>query len=70
MAIKGYVDYQRREFCKDVGCSVQLELNNQVVGSEEYENLRSTCRTDCKYTTWEFHHWLIDKGYLIVRPEE
>lgn len=70
MTITGYVDYQRREFCKDVGCPVQLDLNKQAAGSEEYENLRLTCRTDCKYTTWEFHHWLIDKGYLIVRPEE
>jgi hypothetical protein len=21
------------------------------------------------HTTWEFHHWLIEKGYLIIRPE-
>ena len=69
MAIEGYVEYQRREFCKDVECPVQLELNAQEPGSDECERIRQTCRTDCRYTTWQFHHWLIDKGYLIVRPE-
>jgi hypothetical protein len=69
MAIEGYVDYQRREFCKDVKCPVQLELDAQEPGSEEYERIRQICQTDCKYTTWQFHRWLIDKGYLIVRPE-
>ena len=69
MAIEGYVEYQRREFCKDVKCPVQLELNAQKPGSEEYERIRQTCRADCRYTTWQFHHWLIDKGYLVLRPE-
>lgn len=67
MAIEGYVEYQRREFCKDVECPVQLELDTHVPGSEEYERIRQTCRTNCRYTAWQFHRWLIDKGYLIVR---
>jgi hypothetical protein len=70
MSIKGYVDYRRREFCKDVKCPVQLELDAQSEGSEEYEKIRRTCKTNCRYTTYQFHHWLIEKGYLIVRPEE
>jgi len=69
MPIEGYINYKRREFCNDVQCPVQVDLNSQKEGSEEYENLRKNCSTDCKYTTWQFHHWLIDKGYLIVRPE-
>jgi hypothetical protein len=69
MSIEGYVDYKRREFCKDVKCPVQLDLDAQEQGSEEYQKIRQTCLTDCKYTTYQFHHWLIDKGYLIVRPE-
>jgi len=69
MTIEGYVEYQRREFCKDVKCPVQLQLNAQEPGSEEHERIRQMCQTDCQYTTWQFHHWLIDKGYLIVRPE-
>lgn len=69
MAIEGYVEYQRREFCKDIKCPLQLELDAHAAGSEEYERIRQTCRTNCRYTTWQFHHWLIEKGYLIVRPE-
>ncbi len=67
MAMDGYVEYQRREYCKDVQCPVQLELNAQVQGSAEYERIRNICQTGCKHTTFEFHHWLIDHGYLIVR---
>ena len=37
MTIKGHVEYKSREFCKDVKCPVQLILNSQKQGSEEYE---------------------------------
>jgi len=70
MPIEGYVEYQRREFCKDVACPVQLELETHEPGSEGYEGVRQTCKTNCRYTTYQFHHWLIEKGYLIVRPDE
>ena len=70
MSIQGYVDYKKREFCNDVKCPVQLELNSKKQGSEEYEEVRQICRTKCEFTTWRFHHWLIDEGYLIVRPEK
>ena len=70
MTIKGYADYKRREFCKDVKCPVQLELEKAAEGSKEYQDTRAVCTNKCRYTTYEFHHWLIDKGYLIVRPEK
>jgi len=70
MSIQGYVDYKKREFCNDVKCPVQLELNSKKQSSEEYEKVRQICGTKCKFTTWQFHHWLIDEGYLIVRPEK
>lgn len=70
MPIEGYVEYKSREFCKDVKCPVQLKLDAEKPGSEIYERIRQICRTDCKYTTWEFHHWLMEKGYLIIRPEK
>ena len=69
MSIEGYVDYQRREFCKDVKCPVQLDLDAQELGSDEYEKTRRICKSDCRCTTYQFHHWLIEKGYLIVRPQ-
>ncbi|HIE30563.1 TPA: hypothetical protein EYP66_25170 [Candidatus Poribacteria bacterium] len=68
MKIEGYVEYQRREYCKDIRCPVQLELDEKKPGSEEYERIRRRCRRACIHTTWEFHRWLIDKDYLIVRP--
>jgi hypothetical protein len=67
-SIKGYIDYQRREFCKDVKCQVQLDLDRQEPGSAAYEKIRDICKTDCRYSTYQFHHWLIERGYLIVRP--
>ena len=70
MSIEGYVDYKRREFCKDVKCPVQKELDAQREGSDDYEKIRQICKVDCRYTTYQFHHWLIDKGYLVVRPEK
>jgi hypothetical protein len=45
-------------------------LNKQQAGSIEYEEIRKICQTDCIHSTYEFHHWLIDKGYLLIRPEE
>ena len=70
MSIEGFVDYKRREYCNDVNCQVQVELNKLLQGSKQYEQIRKTCRIDCKHTTWQFHHWLIEKGYLIVRPKD
>ena len=69
MAIPGHVDYRRREYCKDIACPVQLELEKYGEGTPDYERVRARCRQSCIHTTYEFHHWLIQKGYLIVRPE-
>jgi hypothetical protein len=70
MPIDGFVDYRKREFCRDVRCPVQNVLNKLKEGSEEYERIRKTCKESCRFTTWQFHQWLIDKGYLIIRPKE
>ncbi|MBN2143788.1 MAG: hypothetical protein JW774_04105 [Candidatus Aureabacteria bacterium] len=70
MPIKGYIEYKRREFCKDVHCPVQVNLDVETEGSPIYENIRNTCKTGCIYSTYQFHHWLMEKGYLIVRPEQ
>ncbi|MEM2109564.1 MAG: hypothetical protein QW327_03650 [Candidatus Odinarchaeota archaeon] len=69
MVLEGYVEYRKREFCNDVKCPIQLKLNQLQEGSKEYEEVRRVCTTSCKYTTWQFHHWLIDKGYIIVRKK-
>ena len=69
MSISGYVDYQRREYCKDIQCPIQVLLDKQAPDSDGYAEVRGICRTKCIHTTYEFHHWLIEKGYLVVRPE-
>jgi len=69
MPFEGYIEYQRREFCKDIACPVQGLLDAEVPGSAKYEQIRSICQADCIHTTYEFHHWLIQKGYLLLRPE-
>jgi len=70
MPIDGYTEYQRREYCKDIACPVQMLLDRQQPDSEEYQEVRGICKANCIHTTYEFHHWLIEKGYLLVRPEE
>ena len=69
MPIEGYAEYQRREYCKDIECPVQTLLDKQKPDSEACEEVRSICKMNCIHTTYEFHHWLIKKGYLLVRPE-
>jgi len=69
MVSENYIEYNRREFCKDVKCPVQLTLTKQIECSNEYEKTRQQCSTACLYTTWQFHHWLIEKGYLILKPK-
>ncbi len=68
-SIDGYIDYKRREYCNDINCPIQKLLNNEVEKSPKYEEIRAICGSNCLHTTHEFHHWLIEKGYLIVRPE-
>lgn len=70
MSISGYVDYQRREYCKDVACPVQTLLDKQVPDSKEYEEVRGICKNNCIHSTYEFHHWLITQGYLVVKPKD
>ncbi len=69
MAIEGYTDYKRREYCNDINCKIQMLLNANEDDMEIYEDIRSVCKSSCIHTTYEFHHWLIDKGYEIIRPE-
>jgi len=68
-SIEGYTDYTRREYCNDIKCPIQLLLNKEAEKSPRYEEIRAICASSCIHSTYEFHHWLIEKGYLVVRPE-
>ena len=65
--IPGFVDYQKREYCRDFPCTIQLLLDQETEGSEKYELSRGICKTNCLHTTHEFHAWLIKHGYQLVR---
>ncbi|MCK4433413.1 MAG: hypothetical protein KAV48_05710 [Methanomicrobia archaeon] len=67
MSLEDFEEYTKRSFCNDIKCPVQIELNMQEPGSLQYEEIRKKCRDACLHTTWEFHHWLIEKGFIIVR---
>jgi len=66
----GYIDYKRREFCNDVKCPMQSLLNKEMEKSPKYEEIRAICASNCMHSTYEFHHWLTEQGYLIVRPKQ
>ncbi len=68
MIPEGFTEYKRREFCKDVKCPLQIELDKQNEKSNEYEQIRKKCISACLFSTYQFHHWLMEKGYLIIRP--
>jgi hypothetical protein len=70
MPISGYVDYQRREYCKQTGCPIQRQLDKAAAGSTDYEEIRAICQSRCVHTTYEFHHWLIEQGFEVVRRED
>jgi hypothetical protein len=70
MDMKEYIEYQRREFCKELPCPVQSLLEQESEDSSKYEQIRAICKESCIHTTYEFHHYLIQKGYLIIRPRE
>ena len=67
--MQGHIEYKRREYCHDVRCPVQLLLDEEAEKSPKYEEIRGICASFCLHSTHEFHKWLIEKGYLIVRSE-
>jgi hypothetical protein len=67
--MQGYTEYKRREYCHDVKCPVQLLLDKEEEKSPKYEEIRAICASHCLHSTHEFHKWLIEKGYLIVRAK-
>ncbi|MBU4246643.1 MAG: hypothetical protein ABIF85_02700 [Nanoarchaeota archaeon] len=70
MPIEGHTDYKKREYCNSIKCPVQLIMNKKTDSLNEYEELRTICKNNCIHTTYEFHHWLIENGYLLVRPDK
>ena len=63
----GYIEYQKREYCKDIKCPIQALLDEAGEDSLKYEAIRGICKTDCIHTTHQFHGWLNQHDYIIVK---
>lgn len=57
-------EYKSREFCRDIKCSVQKNIDRGVLTKDQ---LRRVCRK-CK--AHEFHKWLKENNYSIIQKEE
>lgn len=57
-------EYQSREFCRSIKCSVQQNIDNGVLTKDQ---LRRVCQK-CK--AYEFHQWLKENNYSIIQKEE
>lgn len=62
------IEYESREFCKDTNCNIQkmLDDDNEII--EIKSDLKEKhCKRKCK--AYEFHQWLKENGYKIVKAE-
>lgn len=62
--------YKKREFCKAMDCDA-LEL--MEIAKEKNLNVeivkRLHCKKTCPFTAWEFHDWLQENGFIIMKKE-
>lgn len=65
---EGYEEYKRREYCRVVQCPVQELLDGEQPGSDKYNLTRRICQEGCLQTAHSFHRYLIDAGYIVIRP--
>jgi hypothetical protein len=56
-------EYQRREFCKDWGCSTQERINKQTDQIAIDAIKEESCKNCMAHI---FHKWLMDRDYQIV----
>ena len=51
-------EYEKFEYCKSVGCNEWRKSKNKRL-----------CDTECSFTAYDFHDWLINNGFKIVKDE-
>jgi hypothetical protein len=57
-------EYQSREYCRDINCMFQKAIDNNL---DSKGVAKKYCHEKCK--AYEFHQWLKDNGYKIVKPK-
>ena len=60
-------EYQSREFCRDTACGYQIDLDYYKTPEDEKEFIKDEVCENCK--AYEFHQWLKENGYKIVKGE-
>lgn len=56
-------EYQSREYCRDIFCETQLDIDSQ-------KKSKTIAKRKCKRCdAYKFHQWLKDNGYKIVKGE-
>ncbi len=61
--------YEKREFCKAMKCK-RLETLNEEFESDRFGGVvlgKELCKSDCMYSAWQFHDWLQENGFNIVK---
>jgi len=58
-------EYTSREFCRDVECETQQELDSCPKESIEYSRISNSCRYRCSHTKEDFILWLARNGYKV-----
>lgn len=56
-------EYKKYEFCKAIGCSWRVAAMNNGLPDER------CIHRGCRHTAKEFHHWLKDNGFKIVKEQ-
>jgi len=57
-------EYQSREYCKDINCWIQKNIENNIYFKAFKEEICQKCEA------YKFHKWLRKNGYKIVKEEE
>jgi len=60
-------DYKKREFCNDIKCPVQMEMNKHAEGSSEHNAIKGICSSNCLQSSNNFIIWLNNHDYSIVK---
>ena len=62
-----YQEYKKREFCNDIKCFVQMELNKHEAGSGKYEKVRGICSAACQFKGQDFEDWLKHNAFNLFK---
>ncbi|MBW2972705.1 hypothetical protein KY359_06745 [Candidatus Woesearchaeota archaeon] len=57
--------YKSRQFCRDKGCDVQIEMDKYEKDGSMYEGLKGECRGNCRFSRTDFVMYLDEQGFVL-----